>query len=508
MRPNRRGRSEPWVVGMNERLSSIEVIMWRVGQDPTLRMTVGNLMILDRPPPRDALVGRLVAAAEKAPRLRRLPDDPAIVGTRLTWVEEAEFDAGAHVRTMAVPSPGDRRQVLDLVALLEPSPFDPDRSPWDVTVIEGLDGGRAALYLRAHHALTDGMGGVSLMDVFLDEPSPPEPAPSAPAGEVTEPTEATEPADTQPTASDVASPEATEPAVGDVNGRRPGTVTVTLDLTRAAGAARGAAAAAMNVDPLDAVVRGVQRSLDAVSSLSHQVVVAGGPLSSLPASRSMTSHFEVLSIPGARQAALALGGSRNDLLVAAAAAGLGAYQARLGLPTAALRLAMPAGRHREGGSGGNWFAPTRIEVPTGGEHPGPEFGVVAERLARARREPAVRLTAPIASAVSRLPSRLLLPALHAQARAIDFIATALPGLRGPRHIGGAAIEESYPFGPRLGCLMNLTAFGNSDRLDVGITLDPTAVSEPDVLLECLDAAFKSFAPTSEPRPARPRATRA
>ena len=70
---------------------------------------------------------------------------------------------------MAVASPGDQRQVLDLVALLEPSPFDPSMSPWDVTVIEGLAGGRAALYLRAHHSLMDGSHGVSLVRSMLDE---------------------------------------------------------------------------------------------------------------------------------------------------------------------------------------------------------------------------------------------------------------------------------------------------------------------------------------------------
>ena len=49
-------------------------------------------------------------------------------------------------------------------------PFDPLRSPWDVTLIDGLEGGRAALYLRAHHVLTDGVGGVRLVGLILDEP--------------------------------------------------------------------------------------------------------------------------------------------------------------------------------------------------------------------------------------------------------------------------------------------------------------------------------------------------
>ena len=480
---------------MSRRLTPIEAIMWRAGQDATLRMTVGNLMILDRAPTRQALVNRLTQAAKHSPRLRWRPDDPSRVRARPTWVDDPAFDADRHVRLAAVPAPGDHRQVLDLVALLEPAPFDPDRSPWDVTLIEGLAGGRAGLYLRAHHALTDGMGALSLIDSLLDEPKPAVArssarttrAKSAPASDTGEPIgEAPAPA-----------PPASVPANGG-GVRKPGTVTLTIDLTRAAGAARGAAGTAMSIDPVDTVVRGLQRSLDTASSISRQVVVAGGPLSSLSATRSMSNRFEVVSVPAARTTALSLGGSRNDLLVAAAAAGLGAYQERLGLPTAELRLAMPASRHRDGAPGGNWFAPTRIAVPTGGDHPGPHFGVVAERLARARREPAVRLTSPIASTLSWLPSRLLLPALHAQAHSVDFVATSFSGLRGPRTIAGALVEDSYPFGPRLGCLMNITGFGVGDRLDVGVTLDPAAVSEPDAFLECLAAAFAAFARNSPP----------
>ena len=60
------------------------------------------------------------------------------------------------------------------------------------------------------------------------------------------------------------------------------------------------------------------------------MMVTGGPLSSRPAARSLLSHFEVFTVDGARAVSLALGGSRNDLLVAAAANGLGRYHDKLG----------------------------------------------------------------------------------------------------------------------------------------------------------------------------------
>src|SRR5437773_10990230 len=132
----------------------------------------------------------------------------------------------------------------------------------------------------------------------------------------------------------------------------------------------------------------------------------------------MTSRFEVVSVPGARAAALALGGSRNTLLAAAAASGLGLYLERHAAPSPELRLATPASLRHSSQVGGNWFAPIRIEVPTAAGHPGPQCGVVAERLARAHSEPASSLTSAMTAPISRLPSRLLIPDLHAHSATV------------------------------------------------------------------------------------------
>ena len=40
--------------------------------------------------------------------------------------------------------------------------------------------------------------------------------------------------------------------------------------------------------------------------------------------------------------------------------------------------------------------------------------------------------------------------------------------------------------------MNITAFANGDRLDVGIAVDPSAFAEPDVLVACLTDAFAGY----------------
>ena len=134
---------------MNDALSPMEAVMWRVGQDPGLRMTVGNLLFLEQALRPSELIERLGAASETAFRLRQRPSEATYVRRRPHWESERDFDPARHVRVLTVAPPGDRRQVLDLVALLEPIPFDPGRSPWDATLIEGLADNKAGVFLRA-----------------------------------------------------------------------------------------------------------------------------------------------------------------------------------------------------------------------------------------------------------------------------------------------------------------------------------------------------------------------
>src|SRR4051794_227912 len=299
---------------MDELLSPIEAIMWRVGQDPALRMTVGLLVLLDQAPAADALADRLERAIASTPRLRQLPDDATFTQTRPAWVDDPEPAARDHLRMMAVAPPGSLRQVLDLVALLESVPFDPGRPPWDVTLIDGMENDRAALFLRSHHVVTDGLAGVRLAGMLLDEPGWPGPLAAAPEPKpvaLVEPLDSTQSGD----------PDDQAPA--DSRTRRPGTVTI--DLTKVMHPLRDRVSAARETaretDAVDVVVRGFQYALDVADSVSRQVMVTGGPLSPLFLERSSTTRFDAFSVPGAREAALSYGGSRNDLPVAAPAGG-------------------------------------------------------------------------------------------------------------------------------------------------------------------------------------------
>ncbi|MEP5763215.1 MAG: wax ester/triacylglycerol synthase family O-acyltransferase [Halieaceae bacterium] len=95
------------------------------------------------------------------------------------WVDDARFDLEYHIRHIALPRPGDWRQLLIQVARLHAQPLDMKRPLWQIYVIEGLnniDGvppGSFALYTKVHHAAMDGATGVQFFGAFNDmEPNP------------------------------------------------------------------------------------------------------------------------------------------------------------------------------------------------------------------------------------------------------------------------------------------------------------------------------------------------
>jgi WS/DGAT/MGAT family acyltransferase len=78
------------------------------------------------------------------------------------WVRDASFDPEFHVRHIALPQPGDWRQLCIQVARLQSRALDRSRPLWELYVIEGLDNvegippGSFAFVSKTHHAAIDG----------------------------------------------------------------------------------------------------------------------------------------------------------------------------------------------------------------------------------------------------------------------------------------------------------------------------------------------------------------
>ncbi len=79
------------------------------------------------------------------------------------WIEDDNMDMEYHVRHAALPWPGGERELGELVARLQSQPLDLSRPPWECTLIEGLEDGRFAMFVKMHHSLIDGVSGMKLL---------------------------------------------------------------------------------------------------------------------------------------------------------------------------------------------------------------------------------------------------------------------------------------------------------------------------------------------------------
>lgn len=90
------------------------------------------------------------------------------------WTQADSVDLDAHIHHRVVPVAGDDLSaLLDTVLEVSAEPLDRDRPLWQAWYLTGPADGRAALVLRLHHAVTDGMGMLALQQLLFDDaPTP------------------------------------------------------------------------------------------------------------------------------------------------------------------------------------------------------------------------------------------------------------------------------------------------------------------------------------------------
>ena len=188
-----------------KRLSGTDALFLST-ETPAWHQHVGGITILD---PSES--ERFGFEELKKTTLERLPAVPKFTWKlkevplhldRAVWVEDKDFDIDRHVRRIAVPSPGGRREVGELVGMLMSYQLDRRRPLWEMWYVEGLAGGQVAMIMKYHHCLMDGVSGAGLAEQLLDlepDPAPQEIVPDEGAGPTSRPTSSWSPARSIPT---------------------------------------------------------------------------------------------------------------------------------------------------------------------------------------------------------------------------------------------------------------------------------------------------------------------
>ncbi len=90
------------------------------------------------------------------------------------WIEDPDFNLEFHVRHIALPKPGDWRQLCIVAARIHARPLDLRKPLWEAWIIEGLDNvkgipkGSFAMVTKIHHAAIDGVSGAQIAEAIHD----------------------------------------------------------------------------------------------------------------------------------------------------------------------------------------------------------------------------------------------------------------------------------------------------------------------------------------------------
>ena len=463
-------------------MTNTDAFAWQMERDAALRSTVVSIIMLDRSPDWDIVVDRFERISRLIPMFRQRVVENRPPATP-HWEYDSDFDIDYHLRRVSAPAPGTLDTVLEMARRAEMAEFDRARPLWEMTLVEGLEDGAAAIVAKMHHSLADGIGALQVAMILYDTtreapdrgPLPPEP-----------------------------SLERREPLDGLLYPLR-------YDASLAGKAAR-LALRSVPTAVARAALRPVSTSRTAVemgSSVYRMIRPINRTGSPIMNRRRLVRRLGVLRVPKdqMKDAAHVADGTLNDAFLAAVAGGLRRYHERHHVQVGDLHVTMPVSIRGENDPiAGNRLTLMRFDVPVGIPDPRERIGQIHRRAHQVQHEPSLPYTQAIAGGLNLLPRWYLASVL----RHVDFLASDVPGIPMPVYLGGAAVTVQYPFGPTIGAGVNVTLMSYVDTCTIGVNVDIGAIPDYDVFHECLVEGFAEVLALASPevdvprKPRRPR----
>jgi diacylglycerol O-acyltransferase len=451
----------------------LDAVLLRGDESAASRSTIMGLYVLDDAPMWPQVTDAFERASRSVPRLRQRVITPNVPFTLPQWVIDPDFDLDYHLRRIRLPGPGTLRELLDFAQVHGTIPLDRSRPLWEATIVEGLDvacGGRAALVIKASHAVTDGVAGMAmalaLFDLEPDRELPPMP--------------------------DL--PPADRIGPRDLALMRMQRWPIVL-ADRGAGNLRRSAAAWRSVlrRPTEAATSAVEKAATTVRwtrSLARTLSPTA-PLSPAWRDRGLRRRYSVLEVPliELRQAGKAAGGTLNDAYLAAVLGGISRYHEESGCPIGEIAMAVPVSRRsQKDAAAGNRFVGTRFAGPAGERDPAARIRRIHELVLASRAEPALDALRTFAPIIARLPSAAF-DGLYGLAMSHDIQVSNVPGYPMPVYLAGREVRRIYPFGPVPGVAAMVVLTSHVGVCYVGINVDPAAVRDPALFDSCLQEGF-------------------
>ncbi len=399
-------------------------------ESESVHMHVGSLGLFDPGPLTDEsgsidfdrIIDLIEAGLLRAPRFRQRLSQAPVSGHPI-WVDDEHFNLLYHLHHTALPLPGSERQLKRLFGRIMSEKLDRSKPMWEMWIVEGCEGGRAALISKIHHCLIDGISGVDLLAAFMgldpeyraqrsDHRWVPRPAPSW--GSL---------------ALDEMKRRASIPSRLFRRARR------SLD------------------DPEESLRSASHTAAGFVSGLSRALVPASETPLNAPIGPHRRFDWTRFDLAVVREIGAKLEGTVNDVVLACVAGAVRGFLERSGFDTEDLefRVFIPVSTRAEDQRGklGNRVSMVVASLPVDEEDPRRRFDRITEETRRIKQSGEADGTEAFEE-LSDWTSTSLLTSLARMAsarRAFNLVVTNVPGPPHPVYLNGARLLESYPLVP-------------------------------------------------------------
>ena len=397
------------------------------------------------------------------------------------WYDDEEFDLERHVRFATLDAPGDDAALQGYVNSFVSRPLHRDRPLWQVHLIDGYEGG-SAVYTRLHHALADGVALTRVLLSLVDD---------TPGADLADP------------------PDPTEHSRGA--------------LVLAAEAAGGAASAlghALGHALIELPhLLTPAHALDAFSATRQVTGVAAklmlakpprGPLTGVPGVHKRVLWGTPVPLADIVTLCKATGTTVNDVLVAALAGALTAYQTEQGADPIDVPTMVPVNVRPPGQPLprvlGNQFALVLLSLPSGETTPFARLAETHRRMEEIKHSPEAWLTFGMIQGIGRTGPEIERFLVNFFAGKATGVTTNVPGPRSTVYVAGSRVRSLLGWAPGSGNqTLETSLFTYDGFLHVGFKIDVDTIADPEGLVRLFGAELAELGRLAAPeRPARGR----
>lgn len=452
----------------SERISGIDTAWLRMERPTNLMMITGVMIFAERleyERLREVIENRFL-------KYRRFAQRAVQKTASAFWETDPYFDINRHVLRTALPGRADKAELQHLASNLMSTPLDFSKPMWQFHLVEDYQDGSAVI-LRIHHSYADGIALIHVLLALTDPAPDAEPTPESEAEHIEEAgifRRFFDPVDKA--------------------------VHTTLKLGRGL-IGEGVELIKHPVHALDYARSGVRLTAE----IARLALMSNDSSTRFKGDLGVSKRVawaEPLPLHEVKTIGKALGGSVNDVLLAAVAGALRNYLVEQGDPVPAelqVRAVIPVNlRSREKAANlGNFFGLVFLALPVGIANPLERVYEVQRRMNELKESFQPILALGLLGAAGMGPNRVQQSLLEMLSKKASAVMTNVPGPCEPIYLGGARLAEMMFWVPQSGQIgMGVSILSYNNRVHFGLVVDQKRVADPEAIIGRFASEFEKL----------------